>query len=87
MPGSFKLMASWCARIVKRDTLGNRIRQVSEQSGLLRAICTLMISNPEQAIAPLRRHGRPILSFARRRYANGDGQQRHVLNEYFLCHM
>lgn len=88
MPGSIKLVASWCARIVMRDTQENRIRQVSEQSRvLLSAVCALISSNAEQAIAPIRRHGRPLLSFARRRYASGDGHQRRVLNEYILCHM
>lgn len=87
IPGSIKLVATWCASVLKREAQENRVRQVSEQSKLFNVVCALMRSNPEQVIAPLRRHGKPILSFVRRRYATAGELQLRIFNEYILCHM
>ena len=80
---ALKLVSNWCSQAIKRDNL----RHVSELSDLFNGVTTLLYSNPEQAVAPLTREGKAILSFAKRRYANADETQRHALNRYFQCHM
>jgi len=82
--GGLKLIGGWCAKnIASQD---GTITLSFGQKDLLSAVTHLIRSNPEQAIAPLSRHGRAILSFAKRCY-NGDKVQQHVINEYFLGHM
>lgn len=55
---------------------------------LLEAIACLMRINPEQACAPLKRHGRAILHYAKRAYRDAaDRYHRDIIHEYFLCHL
>lgn len=85
LPGSIRLVADFCERNIRAESVG--FRRIAEQSDLLDAIVVLIRSDPEQAIAPLARHGRVMLSFAKRRYPLVDDMQRNSLNHYFACHM
>ena len=78
-------VAEWCARM-NQDAVSVH-RHCSELSYLIRGLTTLMRSCMEQSISPLKRYGRTILSFAKRRYAHADAVQQHVLNEFFLCYL
>lgn len=84
MPGAIKLVGGCCARNVANQE--NTRRVTVDQLNLISGVTHLIRSDPEQAIAPLTRHGRAILSFAKRFYGAGD-MQRDVLNQYFKCHM
>ena len=81
LPGCIKMLAIWCAnnRNTNRTAVGF--------SHIFRGLSALLSSDPEQAIAPLTRHGRPILSFAKRRYSFANGKDRNALEEYFLAHL
>jgi hypothetical protein len=83
MPGCVKIVAAWCVNNLNRD----RVRPTGELPHIMRGLSILLKSDAEQAIAPLTRHGRPILSFAKRRYATVDESHRGALNEYFLSHL
>jgi hypothetical protein len=80
MPGAIKLIAGWCATNLTNS------RPIA-LTNLIRGVTLIVNSNPEQAVAPLTRHGRPILSFAKKRYPSADEMQRNALNQFFQCHM
>jgi len=85
MPGCIKLVASWCANMYEQTR--NNTRPIAELGPLLRGLTALIRSNPEQAIAPLTRHGRAILGFCKNRYVTADLIDRNALTGYFLCHL
>jgi hypothetical protein len=55
---------------------------------LIEGISFLMRANPEQIVAPMRRHGAWILRYAKMIYRSiTDRRQRGIVHEYFLCHL
>lgn len=83
MPGCVKIVAAWCVNNLHRQ----RNRPTAELPHIFRALSVLLKSDVEQAIAPLTRHGRPILSYAKRCYSSVDENHRSALDEYFLSHL
>lgn len=87
LPGSLIMVAEWCTMAFK-DAQDNSIRPFAEITPLLSGITTMLLFNPEQSVHPLSRHGRAIMKLAKSRYRRiSDRSQRHVLNQYFLCHL
>ena len=81
MPGCVKIVAAWC--------------QLPESSGprgevplILRGLAALLQSDLEQAVAPMTRHGRPILSFVGKGYTKAPSElDREARHEYILAHL
>jgi len=84
LPGCVKLVAVWCT--AHTDGLV-AFTSMEELAPLFSGVATLLQSDPEQSLAPLTRHGRPILSFAMRCYGNATNLQRIALHEYFFAHL
>lgn len=82
MPGTIKLVATWCKQVLESSDTGT----FEEQVHLTGGVAALLVSNPEQAIAPLTRHGLGILALAKRRYGSKQIPN-HVLHNYFLAHL
>jgi len=83
MAGCVKFVATWCVNMSNRERQG----PTAELPHLFRGLAILIKSDVEQAIVPLTRHGRPILSFCKRCYVNADVAHRAALDEYFLSHL
>lgn len=83
MSSVLKMVRTWCEDFFE----GESPRMLAEQSPLIAAVTAILRSNPEQAVAPLGRHGGVLLKFVRRRYLTGDNVQRRVLSEYLLAHL
>lgn len=86
LPGTIKLVASWCHQNEEeRSFLDETVHLLSGASILLR-------SNPDVAIAPLSRHGRPILQLVKRSLGKLDLQKASkpyvaALTEYLLRYL
>jgi hypothetical protein len=80
IPGCVKLVSSWC-NVRKNDGT------ISELPQIMNGLAILLESYPELSIAPLSRHGKSILSFAKSRYRHSVVIQRTALNKYILGHM
>lgn len=83
MPGCIKIVAVWCKNTMEAERTG----PTGEVAHVFKGLAALVRSDPEQAVAPLARHGRPILGLAKRRYTGGDTVLRRALEEYFLAHL
>ena len=81
------LLMPWCIRFVALWCQRNRSNTGSYKliKHLYRGLAALIESDLEQAVVPLSRHGRSILSFAKRQYAFIQAQP--ALDEYFLAHL
>ena len=77
IPGCVKIVAEYCQGKMQRTVITPH---------LLRGLVALLQSDPEQAVAPLTRHGRPILSFCMKGYAQAK-TDRPARNEYILAHL
>jgi hypothetical protein len=91
MASSVKLVAEWCTETY-RDTMNNDSTTGrgghAEMVPLLSGLAAMVRSCPEQAMAPMTRHGRAILKFCKARYRQEpDPTAINVLNEFFLCHL
>jgi hypothetical protein len=86
LPGFVKVVATWC-----RDKIDSLDHTLGELEYLMAGLAILLNSNPEQAVAPMSRHGGLILKFAKRRYRKAGIRQSHkdreAMNEYFMAHM
>ena len=79
LPGTLHMVARWCDQ--------NRHRtDVTEFVGIFWGAAVLLRSNPDLAVAPLSRYGRPILSFVRKRLGR-PGPLEAALTEYLLRHL
>ena len=86
--GCVKVVAEWCANFYRNAQNSSDARSCAEMSPLIGGLTSMLRFNTEQAIAPLSRHGRAILKLTKSRYRRiPDRGQRHLLNQYFLCHL
>jgi hypothetical protein len=85
LPGCVKMVAGWCASHSEIDVA----IKLQALPALFSGIACLLRSDPEQSVAPLTRHGRPIFSLAMRCYGSkiAEGDKRNVFDEYFLSHL
>jgi hypothetical protein len=84
MPGCVKIMATWCQAFTRT----NRIHAInSELPHLLKGLTALLMSDPEQAVAPLTRHGRHILSLMLKDQYFDTDDHRQCRYEYFMAHL
>lgn len=83
MAGCVKLASAWCSSQLLRE----RTRSISELTHLMRGLAILLQGEPVQAISPLTRHGKPILSFAKRLYNTADENQRSAIDDFFKAHL
>jgi hypothetical protein len=86
--GCLKIIAQCCAEAYRNAQAASDASSFAELSSLIGGLTIILRQHTEQAIAPLTRHGRPILRLVKSRYRKiPDRGQRHVLNQYFLCHL
>lgn len=83
MAGSVKFVALWCVESLKNL----EIEQV-ELPYLFQGLSVLLKSDLELAVASVTRHGRPILSLVKKRYAKGVVEE-HIsaMNDYLIAHL
>jgi hypothetical protein len=87
---SVKLVAEWCKESYLETGRAVDVgrRPVAEMNHLISGLAAMIRPCPEQAIAPLTRHGRAILKFAKARYRQEpDPTAINALNEFFLCYL
>jgi hypothetical protein len=86
LPGTIKLVATWCQQNEEERSF------LEETVYLLSGASILLRSDPDLAIAPLSRHGRPILKLVKRSLGNLDLQKASkpyvaALTEYLLRYL
>lgn len=77
-----EMVGNWCKQHVENGTTGSR-----ECADILKGVSVLLRFHPEQAIKPMVRYGRAILSYAKRVYSSGDQSIRNAIHGYFLSHL
>lgn len=83
--GSIEIIADWCRRKIKEDSLKRINLQVL--SSFYSTLASIFYSHPEKSIGPMKRYGRSILSYCKRCYPSTAGMQKDVLNNYILAHI
>jgi hypothetical protein len=86
MPNAIKCVSAWCRERLEASNRAN-YDGLRELPYLLRGVTALIRSHPEQAIRPLTRRGRYILSLALRSYPKADSANRNAMHGYFLAHL
>ncbi len=77
-----KMVADWCSHHSK-DKINPH-----EMQHLMNGLATLLRSNLHQAVEPLSRHGRRIITFVRKAYPSAQtSDSRRELNEYIYAHL
>ncbi len=81
-PSSVKMVADWCS-LHANDKINPH-----ELQYLMSGLATLIRSDLHQAVEPLSRHGRRIITFVRKAYASVQpSDSRRALNEYIYAHL
>jgi hypothetical protein len=88
-----KLVSEWASLHLNEATSTTQSSQMSSSlrstmTYMFRSMTTLLTCHPEQAVAPMTRSGRDILSLAKRCYTHASTMfQREVFVDFFLAHM
>jgi hypothetical protein len=81
---SMEIISAWC----KGHIHGNTVKPTSNVlPHFYSAMASFLYSHPEHAIGPMKRHGRPILSYCKRCYPSAAGVNKDALNNYLLAHL
>lgn len=79
---SVRMVSRWCHK--HNETAKSSPR---EQAFLFRGLIALLRVHPEQAIAPMKKYGKRILSYARRSYEYATSSNRHAIHGYLIAHI
>lgn len=80
--GCVKMVSEWCSKHSKVGGIQ------PEMNSMMKGLATLLRSDLHQAVTPLTRHGRRILSFARKAHmSTSSSDSRRALNEYIYLHL
>lgn len=80
--GVLEIIAEWCKNHVHSESI--RIAAIGH---FYNTVASILFSHPESSIGPMKRYGRPILSYCKRCYSATNAVERDALNNYILANL
>jgi hypothetical protein len=78
--GALEMIALWCKNQVHNESI-----RIAATGYFYNTLASILFSHPESSMGPIKRYGRPILSYCKRCYSSTSGVEKDALNNYILA--